>query len=260
MPYAISHIESILTHMRRLAPSLRFVRTDLRLDVRPAPRIGVVAHRSVAFDKSPRRETVVLTDGVSRGAYRIASITRLAMFFGITSEEASEIYLLAEQLHTINPVGSWCLSPTATPNPSRLSSGVANAHPFVDDVLSDVRDALPSIVAIQVVSSVQNLPQGHTRRRVHLRFRKDSHQEVAAVDTAHFSATLSSLLVGTDDHAEHNIKRATHWAEQLSIPLADLPSVLHDLGLLSVSLSSTEIILDHAYEAAPVRKIAQLVR
>lgn len=252
MSYPIAQIESLFSSMRRLAPALAFVRTDFR----PAQG-GYTERREVLLDKSPRRDTVVLSNGAS---HRTGSIARLATFFGVTRDEASELYGLVEQLHATNPVGSWCLAPSAIANATRLSSSTASSHAFLDDVLADLREALPTIASIQVVSSLQNLPQGHTRRRVLVRFRIDARHEAAAIDTAHFSAHLSSLLVGADDHAQRNVQRAQHWADQLGISVLDLPSVLHDLGLVAVSLPTTEILLNGSAEPATARKAAQLVR
>lgn len=235
MPYALAHVERILSDMRRLAPALSMVRTDQLPASMAQPE-----RREVVFDKAPRRDTVALSDSASR---RDGAIARLATFFGLTKGESAELYGLAEQLHALNPVGSWCLTPSAIPHARRLDATASGAHPLVADVIADLREALPTVTGIQVVSALQNLPQGHARRRVLVRFRADGRQELAALDTAHFSAHLNSLLLGGDEHAARNTHRAGVWAAQLGIPLLDLPAVLHDVALLSVSLPTTEIVL-----------------
>lgn len=235
MPYAIAHLERILSDMRRLAPALSMVRTD------HLPATSTQPERcEVVFDKAPRRDTVILSSSESR---RAGAIARLATFFGLTPIQAAEMYALGEQLHTLNPVGSWCLTPSAIPGACRVEDGPTASHPLIGDVLADLREALPSVTAIQVVSALQNLPQGHARRRVLVRFRAAARQELAALDTAHFSAHLNSLLLGVDEHAARNTHRGRIWAGQLGIALLDLPAILHDVSLLAVSLPATEIVL-----------------
>lgn len=235
MTYTIAHFENLFSQIRRLAPALSIIRTDFS----PA-HDGLGELREVTFDKAPKRDTIRL--GRS-GTARAGSIARLGTFFGLAPEQASDLYELAEQLHASNPVGSWCLAPSSLPTPIRLVAGTKNAHAFVDQVIEDVSEILPTIQSIQVVSAIQPLAQGHARRRVFVRFRAAGQREVAAIDTAHFSAHLDSLLVGANSHAVRNTARAQIWAKQLAVDIEDLPSLLHDLNLLCVALPTIEIQL-----------------
>jgi hypothetical protein len=249
MTYATAHIENLFSQMRHLAPALSVVRTDYS----PA-RDGFGDLREVTFDKAPRRDTIRLTKSPTG---RAGAIARIATFFGLAADQALQLYELAEQLHATNPVGSWCLAPSALPQALRLGLDKPNAHTYIDDVVADVSEVLPAIQSIQVVSSMQPLPQGHTRRRVFLRFRAEGRKEAAALDTAHFAAHLDSLLVGANSHSDRNNQRAQAWADQLGIAFEDLPSLLHDLSLLCVSLPSTEIQLRTATPSVQATALAR---
>jgi len=246
MAYSIPQLEDLFSELRKLAPAVSFVRTETRTFPDGATR------REAVLDKAPRRDTIVLSEIDVQ--YRSA-ISRLATFLGLSRSDAERAYRLLDALHALNPVGAWCLEPTPLESGVHLSDGSSTPHRFLDEVIADLAELLPGVESIVPVSHVVKTSQGFTRRRVCLRFRADARHELAALDTAHFSVHLTSLLIGEGEHTERNRQRAEVWAHQLGIDIEDMPSLLHDLSLVFVALPTTELKLSSRYRGVdPARR------
>lgn len=233
MAYSIAEVDSLLSKLQKAAGPLFQMRTDVN-------QIPKSSGRDLVLNKRRGREIIGLANSDRQ---RAAAVERVSVFFGCGTERASRFYDLADQLHTLNPVGSWVLESRDSPELVMLDVDAPQAHPLLDDVLWDMKETLSSIAQIRVVNFVEGHANGKMKRRVFLRFVDVDGREAAAIDTSMFSVHINAALIGGTDHRERNNLRSRLWAEQLGVELSRLPGVFHDLALLTVTLATRVVIL-----------------
>jgi hypothetical protein len=154
----------------------------------------------------------------------------------------------------LNHYGTWALTPALEKplvlgGPNSDITMAAEGLALLEEVFDSLGAAMPAVFEIRVESSVRD-DAGLVRRRACLRIMASESVELAAFDTAVFSSHLQALLLPPQYSKAHHRRRVAAWAGQLNVNAAAMPGILDDLGLLTVSLPFTRVILRPEGEAA----------
>jgi hypothetical protein len=247
MPYDARHVQAQLDAIREAAPSIVQVRVD-----RCPPLDDVPMFECTLFRGTNRVMVRLLFAG---GPPEVKAVSNLQQFLSISKERIDGVISAARSLAEANHVGTWMLDTNVANAPSISATGARGkpfderepADQFLADVVADLRESLPGVGFVRADARTEGSGNGHTRRRVALRFFSSDAVEVAAIDTAHLSTMLQTLLLGQPaEHRVRNQGRARMMAEQLGTPVGALPQVFHDLSLLAVGLGFGRIDLNSA--------------
>lgn len=237
MPYVHATVQKCLATIKSVSSEIELIRTEIfsAKGSEPLQQFGLVcANRRLDF----RVPQSLQADEEDQ--------QRLSGFLRTDSEQIALLVTQLSMLHELNCYGTWVVSPAATPSlvvggeTRNLLDGGAS---LLTDVHQSLVDALPGVHEIRVEDCLKISSRGGMRRRPCIRVMATDDIELAAIDTTLFQVHLQALLLPKEFSKPHHRFRVAAWATQLSVGADLMARILNDLGLLTLSLPVTRIVL-----------------
>lgn len=245
VPYSQQRVDQILEQLHQLVPGICSVRTDRFLGA----EISQSNPQRVIIERGQGQKFRMGVPAQLLGA----PTGHIRSNLNIPARDAELVLKGCMELASLNPMGSWCVTPTLV-DALIVNVGTADGNPIErDSYLSETCDILaenlPNVGSIEVDYRISGGKTGGSsvqRRRAFMRFSaRDGRNEVAAIDTSGIAlhARHQILKPRNEEMLDLNLWRMQFWADTLGTTPDNLAEVFPTMVFLTSALHVTRLEL-----------------